>query len=223
MAERVLLGRLPGPIRQRGKRLAISVTTDSQTLGPSGPESSRQAPDQPGQCLGTIRPADPKPVLTGKLNRDRAVGDRVASSFGRGVTHDLDRQETRCLRRAWRKPKITHPVEDQIAFNRYRRATRTVSAIQRGHYFTVSRRGRAVRPDGYGPTARLVMPHCLRCLRPIDFPLVRSAGGRCDGIGSSSGSTRRGPHDVVACVSACKFDPLRRGIGVNPSGWTTGA
>lgn len=134
MAERVLLGRLPGPIRQRGKRLAISVTTDSQTLGPSGPESSRQAPDQPGQCLGTIRPADPKPVLTGKLNRDRAVGDRVASSFGRGVTHDLDRQETRCLRRAWRKPKITHPVEDQIAFNRYRRATRTVSAIQRGRY-----------------------------------------------------------------------------------------
>jgi hypothetical protein len=24
------------------------------------------------------------------------------------------------------------------------------------------------------------------------------------------------------CVSACNFDPLMRGIGVNPSGWTTG-
>ena len=51
------------------------------------------------------------------------------------------------LRRAWRKPRMTHPYEDQIAFNPYRRVSRIVSAIQRGHYFTVSRRGRAVRPD----------------------------------------------------------------------------
>ena len=74
--------------------------------------------DQPGQSLGIIRPGDPKPVPIGKLNLDLAVGDRMAPGFLRGMTHDFDRQETgrlrHRLRRAWRKPWVTQPFEDQI-------------------------------------------------------------------------------------------------------------
>ena len=47
-----------------------------------------------------------------------AVGHRMALGFGTGMMHDVDRQETRCLRcrlrRAWRKPCIMHSFVDQI-------------------------------------------------------------------------------------------------------------
>ena len=55
---------------------------------------------------------------TGKLNLDLAVADRMALNIRSGMTHNLDRQETgtlrRTLHRAWRKPWIPHPFEDQI-------------------------------------------------------------------------------------------------------------
>ena len=65
-----------------------------------------------------MRPADPQPVPTSKLDLDLAVADRVAFGLGSGMTHDPDRQETRRLRRRLRHPRrgapVTHPFEDQI-------------------------------------------------------------------------------------------------------------
>jgi len=57
-------------------------------------------------------------VPTGSLDLDPAVADRKSFGIGSGMTHNLDRHETRRLRRTlrhvWRKPCITHPFEDQI-------------------------------------------------------------------------------------------------------------
>ena len=88
----------------------------------SGPGSSRQAPDQPGQGPGIIRPADPKPVPTGSLDLDLAVADRKLFGIS-GMTYNLDRQESGRLRRAWCKPCITHHLKIRLAFIAYRHAT----------------------------------------------------------------------------------------------------
>ena len=71
--------------------------------GQSEPGSSRQPTDQPGQRVRIIRPADPQTVPARKLNLDLAVGDRKAFGIGSGMTHNLDRQETRRLRRTLRR------------------------------------------------------------------------------------------------------------------------
>ena len=55
---------------------------------------------------------------TGKLNLDLAVGLDGPGRFETGTAHNLDRQKARRFRRSLRrsrsKPRITHPVEDQI-------------------------------------------------------------------------------------------------------------
>ena len=150
------------------------------------PGSSRQTTDQQGQRLGIIRPGDPQPVPTGKLNLDLTFGCILPRRFMTGMIDNLDREETGSLRRRfprpWRKPRITQPLEYQIGIQpiaprnlRYRyirpRRLKTdrpllvirpkpprsthhpstiVSTIQSGHYLTLYRRGRAVRPDAYG-------------------------------------------------------------------------
>lgn len=125
MAERVLLRRLLGLRGQlsvfRGRQnpcACPSPQPPARPLRSTGQGSFRQTTDQTDQGPGIIRPADPKTVPNGSLDLDLAVAGRKSFGIGSGMTHNLDRQETRRLRRplrrVWRKPCITHPFEDQI-------------------------------------------------------------------------------------------------------------
>ena len=82
-----------------------------------------------------MRPADPQPVPTSKLDLDLAVADRVAFGLGSGMTHDPDWQETGCLRRRLRHPRreapVTHPFADQIGIEPMaRRATCAIETTE---------------------------------------------------------------------------------------------
>ena len=101
------------------KPLRMSVTSAaSQTCAFIGTGIIPTGHGSVGPASRDHGPADPKAVPTGSLDLDLAVADRKSFGIGSGMTHNLDRQETRrlrrTLRRAWRKPCTTHPFEDQI-------------------------------------------------------------------------------------------------------------
>ena len=98
--KRALLQHRLGLRRQGRKALAHRCARPPARPARSAePRSSRKPPDQARQCLRTIPAADPKPLPARQFDLGPALGDGKAFGIGSGMTHNLDRQETGCLRR----------------------------------------------------------------------------------------------------------------------------